>query len=133
MIYQRAKFLGSDGLFCYISICKFGSFKNPFDSEDLFCWCKQKKVISMNYGSSTRSWKWWRWIRLDLILMISDIYINSNLTPLTKFTSSSRSTEFKALNFHHEDRLNQHKNSHKLCDETGHPIVNLMESQWELR
>ena len=32
-----------------------------------------------------------------------------------------------------EDRLNQHKNSHKLCDETEHPIVNLMESQWKLR
>ena len=29
----------------------------------------------------------------------------------------------------HEDHPNQHKNSHKLCDETGHPIVNLMESQ----
>ena len=26
----RTKFLGSDGLFCFISICKFGSFKNPF-------------------------------------------------------------------------------------------------------
>ena len=27
---MRAKFLGSNGLFCFISICKFGSFKNPF-------------------------------------------------------------------------------------------------------
>ena len=26
----RTKFLGSDGLFCFISTCKFGSFKNPF-------------------------------------------------------------------------------------------------------
>ena len=26
----RAKFLGSDGLFCFSSICKFGSFKNHF-------------------------------------------------------------------------------------------------------
>ena len=26
----RAKFLGSDGLFCFISICKFGRFDNPF-------------------------------------------------------------------------------------------------------
>ena len=26
-----------------------------------------------------------------------DIYINSNLNPLTKFTSSSRSTEFKDI------------------------------------
>ena len=32
-----------------------------------------------------------------------------------------------------EDHLNQHENSHKLCDETGHPVVNLMESQWKLR
>ena len=27
---SRAKFLGTDGLFCFTSICKFGSFKNPF-------------------------------------------------------------------------------------------------------
>ena len=27
---SRGKFLGSDGLFPFISICKFGSFKNPF-------------------------------------------------------------------------------------------------------
>ena len=33
----------------------------------------------------------------------------------------------------HEDRPNQHENSHKLCDETGHPVVNLMASQWKLR
>ena len=26
----RPKFLGTDGLFCFISICKFSSFKNPF-------------------------------------------------------------------------------------------------------
>ena len=26
----RAKFLGSDGFFYFSSICKFGSFKNPF-------------------------------------------------------------------------------------------------------
>ena len=32
-----------------------------------------------------------------------------------------------------EDHPNQHENSHKLCNEMGHPIVNLMESQWKLR
>ena len=32
-----------------------------------------------------------------------------------------------------EDHFNQHKNSHKLCDETGHLVVNLKESQWKLR
>ena len=31
-----------------------------------------------------------------------------------------------------EDRPSQYENSHKLCDETGHPVVNLMESQWKL-
>ena len=60
------KFLGSDGLFCFISICKFGSFKNPFATitslSDLYFIIKRfilllqtKKVISMNYGSSARS------------------------------------------------------------------------------
>ena len=33
----------------------------------------------------------------------------------------------------HENRSNQHKNSHNLSDEMGHSIVNMMESQWKLR
>ena len=36
-------------------------------------------------------------MRLDLILSIRDIYINSNLNPLTRFSSSSRSTEIKYI------------------------------------
>ena len=36
------------------------SLNFTLDSEDLFCWCKQKKMISMNYGSSTSSLKPWR-------------------------------------------------------------------------
>ena len=62
----RTKFLGSCGLFCFISICKFDSFKNPFAtiaslSELYFRFrrfillVQTKKVISMNYGSSTSS------------------------------------------------------------------------------
>ena len=35
--------------------------------------------------------------RLELILAMRDIYINSNLNPLTKFTSSNTSTEFKGI------------------------------------
>ena len=31
---RRAKFLGSDGLFCVITVSKFGSFKNPFATND---------------------------------------------------------------------------------------------------
>ena len=44
------------------------------DSENLLCSYKWKKVISMNYGSNTSSWKLWRQVRLDLILMMKDIY-----------------------------------------------------------
>ena len=51
----------------------------------------------MNYGSSTSSWKPWRWMRLDLIFSMRDIYINSNLNPLIKFTSRSGSTDFKDI------------------------------------
>ena len=36
-------------------------------------------------------------MRLDLIFYMRDIYINSNLNTLTKFTSSSRSTTFKDI------------------------------------
>ena len=36
-------------------------------------------------------------MRLDLIFSIRDVYINSNLNPLAKSTSSSRSTEFKDI------------------------------------
>ena len=104
----RAKFLGNNGLFCFTTICKFGSIKNPFATITSlsepdhkirwFFWLVEtKKVISVNYGSSTSSWKPWRWMRLDLIFSMWYIYINSNLNPLTKFTSSSRSTKFKDI------------------------------------
>ena len=56
-----------------------------------------KKVIFVNYGGSRSSWKPWRWVRLDLIFSMMDIYINSNLNPFTKLTSSSRSTKFKDI------------------------------------
>ena len=36
-------------------------------------------------------------MRFDLILIMKDIHINFNLNPLTEFTSSSRSIEFKDL------------------------------------
>ena len=60
----RAKFLESDRLSCFISTCKFGSFKNPFAaitslSELYFrlgrfiLLVQTKEMISMNYGSST--------------------------------------------------------------------------------
>ena len=32
-----------------------------------------------------------------------------------------------------KDHPNQHENSHKLYDETGHPILSVKKSQWKLR
>ena len=36
-------------------------------------------------------------MRLELVLTMRDIYINSNLNPLTLFNSNSRSTQFKDI------------------------------------
>ena len=33
----------------------------------------------------------------------------------------------------HEERSNQRKNSHKICDETGHTVMNLVKNKWKLR
>ena len=111
-IYQKSREpsfweVMSDGLFCFRSICKFDRFKNPFAtitglSELYFRFrfillVQTTKVISMNYDSSTSYWKPWRWVRFDLTLTMRNIYINSNLDPLAKFTSCSRSTDFKYI------------------------------------
>ena len=73
-----------------------------------------------------------------LILSIRDIYIDSNLNPLTKSTNSSRSTKFKDILLWKitqmiTDHPNQHENGHKQCNEMGYPIVSMMERQWKLR
>ena len=33
----------------------------------------------------------------------------------------------------HKECPNQQKNNHKLCNKMRHPVVNLMESQWNLK
>ena len=56
-----------------------------------------KNLISVNYGSCTNSWKPWRWVRFNQVLTMRYIYTTSNLNLLIKFTSKSRSTEFKYI------------------------------------
>ena len=73
-----------------------------------------------------------------LILTMRDIYINSSLNSLTKLTSSSRSTELRYpimehLSNDYKERPNQHENSHRLCEETEHPVLSLSQGQWKLR
>ena len=51
----------------------------------------------MSYASSSSSWKLWIWMRLDLIFTMRDINISCNLELLKKFSSSSRSANFKDI------------------------------------
>ena len=39
----------------------------------------------------------------------------------------------KHLSIDQEKHLNQQENSCKLCNEMGHPVLSLLESQWELQ
>ena len=59
----RAKFLGSDSLFCFISISKLGNLKNPFAAitslSEFHLTCRRfvllvqgREVTSMSYGSN---------------------------------------------------------------------------------
>ena len=68
-----AQFLGCDGLFCFISICKFGCFRNPFATITsmsdlyfrlkLFCWYKQKKAAAKAAENHGDKWglTWYLW------------------------------------------------------------------------
>ena len=69
------------------------SYFRTFTLEDLFCCYKRKNVFYETWQQQ----KLLKWERLDLILSMKDTYINCNLNPLTKFTSSSRSTEFRDI------------------------------------
>ena len=87
-ICQRSR---GDVFFCYISICKFSNFRNLFATitslpelnfrfRKFILFVQMKKVISMNRGSNTSSWKLWRQVRLDLIFMMRDIYSRKRIT-----------------------------------------------------
>ena len=54
-----------------------------------------KEVNPMKWGSCTGSRKPGRWVKLDHIFTMRDIFINFALSPLTKLTSSSKCTDFK--------------------------------------
>ena len=81
----RAKFLASDALFCFMT-----SLSELYFRFQRFIILVQTKVISMNGGSSRRSGKPWRWVRLDLMVMMRDIYINSSLGLLSSWSSESK-------------------------------------------
>ena len=87
-------------------------------------------------------WQWQkllkvRWVRFDVIIMMIDIYINFNLKPLTEFTSSSWSTEFKdILSWNISQMITKTilistRIVISYANEMGHPVLSLLETQWK--
>ena len=56
--------------------------------EKIYCLYKRKKWFLGAMTAAQKSWKPWRWIRLDLVFKINS---------LKKFSTSSRSTKFKDI------------------------------------
>ena len=144
-----ATFLRSNRLFCFISIYKFGNFKNPFamltslfelnfrfrrfillvQTKKWSLWTTAAAQAAENHGDEWGlTWYLWQaiyrailtWTHLQNSLAAAEA-LSLKISPVKHFSSD------------HEDHPNQHKNNHKPCDEMGHPIVNMMESQWKLR
>ena len=72
--------------------------------------------------------------------MVSDISINTNLAPLTKFSNINRRTGFKdTLSWNitqmitSQYRSSQHKNRHEKWDQKLPPLLSLKKSQWKFR
>ena len=126
--------MGKDKTYLFVSINKFGRFKNPFAmitclselglGQRLFILVIQSKMISTSYASNISSWESCWWMKLDLILRTRDVNINYNLDPFTKCNSSSRRARYspmKCLLDKQEDHPNMHDINKKLCNEMDQP------------
>ena len=123
---------------CFVSICKFGHLKNPFAMITSLSELYIQEIYSDFY-------ELWQQYKQQKTIEMSEAWpdtqmrdINSNLNPITKFTSISRNAEFKDIipwNYlnQHKNHSIHHANRHRLCDKTRHPIVSLMESWRKLR
>ena len=93
--------MDSFGLVTYASLTRsitplqglLSCLKFTLDSGDLFCW-DNRKIEFYELSQQHKQLKTMGWVNFDVIL---NIYINSTLNLLTKFTGSSRSTEFKVI------------------------------------
>ena len=139
---------------CFISISKFGSFKNPsamitslselhFRLRRFILLLQTKERVSVSYGSRTSSWKSWKWVRLNWYLrwgIYTSIPIRThsqNSVTARKAPSLKISCQDIILPRHLSNDQEGHPNlleiSHKLYDEIGHPILSLKKGQLKLR
>ena len=127
--------MGSNRRFCFISISRFGSFKNSFATitsmfefqfryRRFILLIQANEEISLSYGTSKRNWKPWNKAWPD-IYDERYIFINSNLDQLTKVSTSSK-CKSRDLSSDHDDCPNQHKNNRTLSNEKGHHLLSLM-------
>ena len=91
---------------------------------------QMKKVISMNYDSSTSCWKPWWWVRLDMIRRWGILLYTSILTWIYSQNSLAAAEAPNLKIFSHGTSL---KWSHLILITSQHPVLSLMESQWKLR
>ena len=118
---MKAKFLGSDLLFCFISICKLGSFKNLFATINSLSklYFRFNRVYSVGANEKSDFYELWQQykqlktieMRLELILTMKGIYIDFQPESTKKITRSSRCTELK-------DILNDVQNISQLITKT---------------
>ena len=83
---MKAKFLGSDLLFCFISICKLGSFKNLSATINSLSklYFRFNRVYSVGANEKSDFYELWQQykqlktmeMRLELILTMKGIYID---------------------------------------------------------
>ena len=146
-----AKFLGSGRFFCLISICKLGSFKSPSATiTSLFelyfryrrfillvqtkkvnyeLWTMAKAQAAENHGDEWGLTWYLRWE----IYTSRPTWTHSQNSLATAKAPSLRYLPMEYLSNDHEDHTYQHESNHELCDETGHPVLSLIESQLKLR
>ena len=103
------------------------------DSEDLFCWYKRKKWFLWTMAAAQAAenhgdeWGLTWYLRWGIYTSIPTWIHSQN--SLAAAEAVSLKISFYGTSNDHEERPNQHENSHKLCDEIRHSVVSLTESQ----
>ena len=107
------------------------------DLEDLFGWHKQKNWFLWTMGAAQacendgdeRGLTWYlRWG-----IYTSFLTWTHSQNSLAAAESLSLKISFHGTSLKWSRRPWPSANSHKLCDEMGHPVLSLLESQWKLK
>ena len=108
------------------------------DSEDLFCWYKRKKwflwTMAGAQGTENHEDEWgltW-YLRWGIYTSIPT-WIHSQNSLARAEALSLKISSHETLSNDHEDTPSQLEDCHKLCNETRHPVLSLIESQWKPR